>query len=1059
MSGDYSRWSFDSRRHFGAVLMQQGRVQTDSDWNEWAQTLLRRLQAGSLDGVGRAVVPRETPDAFKVEAAGGTFTIGRGRIYVDGLLVENHGEAPLEWDPRLAEPRGTAPTPYASQPHLPEPPALPANGPHLVYLKAWQRELTAIEDPSLVEKALGVDTTTRLQTVWQARLLPAVGTAVTCATDLEDVPGFLDAEPPAAGRLTTGSADVAAEPDPCLVPPGGGYKGLENQLYRVEIHTPGDLAGADRATFKWSRDNGTVATRVTEIPAPDRIVVESVGRDDLLRFSDGDWVEITDDFRELAGLPGEMRRIQTGGGVDDATRTIRLAAPLPAGAFPVDAQGRTTPARNTRIRRWDQHGRVLDAAGNLLVDLDAAGADGTIPVADAPARIVLENGVVVTFALDPGSGRFRTGDHWLFAARTADASVEELDEAPPRGIHAHYAKLALVTFPDAESDCRSLWPPEEGVGGCECSVCVSPETHLNGTLTIQAAIDQIKQSGGTVCLGPGTYPLAKPVEIHDARSVRLHGQGPATALVATAGGTALDIRRGIGIKVDDLAVVTSTQDAPTDAITVGRCADFALARCYVADLPAADVGGAAVGLEGYVVGARIEDCALAAKTGIAGGTRDTGDDAFLVSAALRIEGNALWCGDRGIELGHAAVHLAGTRIAGNTAWGCDEFGLIAAGASAAGAFDVSANAFNVRGSGIAVSVDGARIADNDIDGGRGDGIALERGLDAAGIDECQVLANRIHDVEGDGIAIRTRVNSGMIKHNVIAGTGAGGIVVEDDGSAGALVVENNQLFDVGQALNKEGLNTGAIRLVGVRELDVSGNTVLRFAAGSRQSDERTGILSVGSLSVRIDANRLIGIGPADSFIGAASGIGVVAPWTSATLDGNVLRRRGGDADKVNGATWFGVLVRGLSMPDSGPFYDLGDLGVGDLGDQAVVLTATNAIVYAAPPRGDVVLRSNEVVAEASDAPPVFVSMAAACQLAENRVRNPAGRGTASQLRCARAIVSGNDLRGIGDADVLAIQLLGKGQAAVVGNLRTGRITVNGAALADPFAALNPVSPE
>ena len=70
---------------------------------------------------------------------------------------------------------------------------------------------------------------------------------------------------------------------------------------------------------------------MTEIPALDRIVVESVGRDDVLGFSDGDWIEITDDVRELAGLPGEMRRIQTGGGVDDATRTIRLDAPLPAG--------------------------------------------------------------------------------------------------------------------------------------------------------------------------------------------------------------------------------------------------------------------------------------------------------------------------------------------------------------------------------------------------------------------------------------------------------------------------------------------------------------------------------------------------------------------------------------------------------------------------------------------------------------------------------------------------------------------------------------------------------
>ena len=1059
MSGDYSRWSFDPRRHFGAVLMQQGRVQTDSDWNEWAALVLRRLQAGSLDGIGRAVVPRETPDGFRVQAAGGALTIGRGRIYVDGLLVENHGEDPREWDPHLAEQRGTAATPYTAQPYLPEPPAVPAGGPHLVYLKVWQRELTAIEDPSLIEKALGVDTTTRLQTVWQARVLPNVGEAVTCATDLEDVPGFLAAEPPAAGRLTTGSADVATDPDPCLVPPSGGYKGLENQLYRVEIHTGGDLAGADRATFKWSRDNGTVASRVTEIPAPDRLVVESVGRDDLLRFSDGDWVEITDDHRELAGLPGELRRIQTGGGVDDATRTIRLAAPLPGGAFPVDAQGHTTPGRNTRIRRWDQHGRVLDADGNLVVDLDASGADGTIPVADSPTRIALENGVVVTFDLDPGSGRFRTGDYWLFAARTADASVEILEDAPARGIHAHYAKLALVTLPDAETDCRTLWPPEGGGGGCECSVCVSPESHVNGTLTIQAAIDQVKQTGGTVCLGVGTYSLAKPIEIHDARSVRLHGQGLATTLVATGSGTALDIRRSIGVKLDDLAVITSTHDTPTDAIRVARSLDVALARCYVADLPADGVGGAAIGLEGVVVAARVEDCGLAAMTGIAGGTREEGDEAFLATASLRIEGNAMWCGERGIDFGQAAVHLAGTRIAGNTVWGCDEAGLIAAGASAAGPFEVRDNAFRVRGTGIAVSVDGAQIAGNDVEGGRGDGIALERGLDASGIEECQVIANRIRDMQGHGIAIRTRVNNGMIKQNVVAETGGGGVVMEDDGSAGALVVENNQLLDNGQGFNKEGLVAAALRLVAARELDVVGNAVTRFAAAARQPDERTGILAVGVRSARIDGNRVLGVGPAESFIGGASGIGIVAPWTSAALDGNLVRRRGADTVKLAGAMWFGVLVRGLSMPDSGPFYDLGDLGVADLGDQAVVFTATNAIAVAVPQRGDVALRGNEVVAEASEASPLFVSMAAACQLADNRVRNPNGRGNASQLRCARAIVTGNDLRGVGENDVLAIQLLGKGQAAVVGNLRTGRITVNGAALADPFAALNPVSPE
>ena len=171
---------------------------------------------------------------------------------------------------------------------------------------------------------------------------------------------------------------------------------------------------------------------------------------------------------------------------------------------------------------------------------------------------MLEHGVVVTFGLD-GEGAFRTGDHWVFAARTADASVEELEAAPPRGIHAHYAKLALVTFPDAETDCRTLWPPQVAEGGCDCTVCVSPESHASGALTIAAAIQQIKQRGGTVCLAAGEYVLDEPVEIHDARSVRLRGQGLATVLVARRGG-AIDVRRSIAVTVENLSLVTATTD-------------------------------------------------------------------------------------------------------------------------------------------------------------------------------------------------------------------------------------------------------------------------------------------------------------------------------------------------------------------------------------------------------------------------------------------------------------------------------------------------------------------
>ncbi len=466
MSGDYSRWSFEPWRDFGAVLGQQGRVHTDADWNEWVSIVLRRLQAETVDALGRAVVPSETPDGFRIQAAGGGLTIGLGRAYVDGLLAENHGDPRAEWHPVLAELRGNAAIAYDKQPYYPGAPALPGGGPHLAYLRVWQREIGHVEQPSIVEKALGIDTTARLQTAWQVRLV-AVPAGTDCGTPLTSIPAFVDAEPAAAGRLSSRTAEVPGQPDPCDVPAGGGYTGVENQLYRVEIHRGGPIGGANGATFKWSRDNATVASRVLEIPTSlDRIVVDSIGRDDVLALHDGDWIEITDDVRELAGQPGEMRRIKVGGGVDETTNTVLLAAPLTAGTFPVDAQGRTIPTRNTRVRRWDQGGRVFDANGNELTDL-SAGADGTIKIPTGATEVLLESGIVVRFRLDPTTGRFRTGDHWLIAARTVDGSVEELDKAPPRGVHAHYAPLALVTFPGTVEDCRTVFPPLGGLDALE----------------------------------------------------------------------------------------------------------------------------------------------------------------------------------------------------------------------------------------------------------------------------------------------------------------------------------------------------------------------------------------------------------------------------------------------------------------------------------------------------------------------------------------------------------------------------------------------------------------
>src|SRR5262249_26111659 len=159
------------------------------------------------------------------------------RIYVDGLMAENHGAGRPVWDPVLDEQHGAGPVSYTQQPYLPAAPELPCSGgPYLVYLDIWQREVTTVEDPNLADPALkGADATTRLQTVWQVNLRDASSANAPLVEDCKFRP--------AASRLSTAQ---------------GRYTGAENQLYRVEVHDQG-RAGA--ATFKWSRDNASTVAR------------------------------------------------------------------------------------------------------------------------------------------------------------------------------------------------------------------------------------------------------------------------------------------------------------------------------------------------------------------------------------------------------------------------------------------------------------------------------------------------------------------------------------------------------------------------------------------------------------------------------------------------------------------------------------------------------------------------------------------------------------------------------------------------------------------------------
>ncbi len=449
MKGDFTRSTFKRKDHYRSVRMQQGRVQLDSDWNEQADINNYHVETDMKDVVGRCGAPfhKKTDDNdiknFEIKVIDvKDFEIAPGHIYVNGILCEN--------DPVGAPARGS------NQPDLPllpegvnltadmpfipfrDPPMQFSGGKYLAFLDVWQRHITYLDDAGIREVALGgPDTATRAKTVWQVKLLPVGEEDVNC---LLDDPGFNELVAGSTGKLSAKTTEPGTfGADPCILPSGGGYRRLKNQLYRVEIHDGGDR---ETATFKWSRDNGTVVVTWKSIKDANKLTVIDPGRGILSCFAAGKWVELTDDIHELWGLPGKLVRLA---GVSGELFTIdpaSITGSIDMEDFP----------KNPKVRLWDSEDaeKVSQIPGEDWVQLG-------------------DEGIQVRFE----TGTYRTGDYWLIPARTEKADIEwplilvsgKLEPEPqePHGIKHHYCRLALLEADEGGSltllkDCRKLFP-------------------------------------------------------------------------------------------------------------------------------------------------------------------------------------------------------------------------------------------------------------------------------------------------------------------------------------------------------------------------------------------------------------------------------------------------------------------------------------------------------------------------------------------------------------------------------------------------------------------------
>jgi len=345
------------------------------------------------------------------------------------------------------------------------PPALPS-GLVQIYLDVWERAITYVEDDSIREVALGgPDTAARSKVVWQVKWTqPALTTqdSPACMT-LQQLYAQVQAqlqgqsEPQPRGWLQARAKQSSPSPDPCIINPNAAYTGPENQLYRVEINrggAAGTTTGAS-ATFKWSRENGSVVYPITSGGGTTEVVVESLGRDDRFGLIDGNLVEVQDDRSVLSNLPGNLLSVS----VDSTSMTVTL------NGTPDTLLG-SDETLHPLLRRWDQ-ANGDSAEGGLTLDTD------NCAFVKEGVWLTLEDGVQIQFqpgdSVQSPSGvatvnQYLTGDYWLIPARTATGDVEwpkvtdaqgnpETDSngdiiplaLPPHGITHYYAPLAVIS--------------------------------------------------------------------------------------------------------------------------------------------------------------------------------------------------------------------------------------------------------------------------------------------------------------------------------------------------------------------------------------------------------------------------------------------------------------------------------------------------------------------------------------------------------------------------------------------------------------------------------------
>lgn len=536
MGSDRARVSYDPRQQYRSVVMQQGRVTLEADFNEELAIAGDALREETLDIVG----PNGTPDnGYLIEPLSSPpfdFGIALGTMYVGGLRVATPARIPPPPPPPPPPPAVTASTARAANPSFTSAAKVVAEsvlGAHVgefspgakilfpffrysqqtdwldhsddpdwvdissgdiaadefVYLFLREQEVSAVEDSDLKDVALGgPDTAQRTRLIQHVVRLSI--TDITCVAGLlaarkrwkSEGLGFnaktMRLEPTATLMVSLSSS--VSKPDPCNPQAQGGYLGADNQLIRVQI------SGTDQATgnpkFVWGFDDASFLYRL-DLDANNKQLLHLQSRpvDAAHQPRANQAVEVLRSAAELANreyvasLSGVVLVLNKP--YDPDTQMISLPAPmtkLPDEFY----DSKQTP--RVFLRVWEQE--VVFTPGTAM-DLGDTGLQVTL---QAPGNV------------------FHTGDYWLFAVRPStpqqvypERYLEDFQS--PDGPRMWACPLGVITWNKEEGmlaeDCRNpfdnlveLTKRKQGTG-C-CTVSVRPKD-LTGKTTLQSIVDSL----------------------------------------------------------------------------------------------------------------------------------------------------------------------------------------------------------------------------------------------------------------------------------------------------------------------------------------------------------------------------------------------------------------------------------------------------------------------------------------------------------------------------------------------------------------------------------------